>query len=545
MTFMDAEGRLRVHVIILFALFFWGAGYSVRELWEPDEARFAYVAREMQSSGNWLVPHRSGEYYAHKPPLMFWLTNGFSWLAGGRINPVTSRLPTLLGAILALWATSRIAFLLYGGMCSWLAPLLLSTSVLFWRIYGWGQIDGLLCGLQMASLWLLFDSCERDVRTQTCKRVCAYLLMGFAVLAKGPVGFLIPYGSWIAYSLFSGRMRGANQKHLLWGVIFALLPVAIWLGSIVLTKSAPAGYLDELLFKQNIGRATGEMGSGHVKPFWYFFSYFPLDFLPWGILLPISCMALLRHDESCMRLRTRGILAWILFVVLFFSLSATKRNIYILSVYPAAAIVVAAGWAELARRPFLRGIKLSQWFLGGLFCFLGVAVLLAVPIAPVVVKEEIPIGLSLLLPIGVILSVLGFLLCFGLQLLLSWLYIAALGFGMVLWLCSVLVLPALNPVKTPYAIRTVASKYLPPEQDILLYRMHGEIQALNAGARGRVCVDAAELQDAIMEQGKGVLVLGQDRKDEVFSLPVLTQAIHGSYQMGSKDLIWVAFGYEE
>jgi len=62
-------------LLFLLALFLWGGEYARRDLWAPDEARFALVAREMREGGHWLVPFRQGEFYAHKPPLMFWLIN--------------------------------------------------------------------------------------------------------------------------------------------------------------------------------------------------------------------------------------------------------------------------------------------------------------------------------------------------------------------------------------------------------------------------------------------------------------------------------------
>ncbi|HUP43615.1 MAG TPA: hypothetical protein VM599_10445, partial [Thermoanaerobaculia bacterium] len=48
-------------------------GLGNHALWNPDEARYAEVAREMRLFGDWLVPRLNGEVYAHKPPLLFWL----------------------------------------------------------------------------------------------------------------------------------------------------------------------------------------------------------------------------------------------------------------------------------------------------------------------------------------------------------------------------------------------------------------------------------------------------------------------------------------
>ena len=43
-----------------------------------DETRYVSVAWEMWSGGDWLVMHRNGEPYHHKPPLLFWLI-GLGW----------------------------------------------------------------------------------------------------------------------------------------------------------------------------------------------------------------------------------------------------------------------------------------------------------------------------------------------------------------------------------------------------------------------------------------------------------------------------------
>jgi 4-amino-4-deoxy-L-arabinose transferase-like glycosyltransferase len=67
-------------LLVLLALALWGGEFARRGLWEPDEARYAYVAREMRQGGHWFVPHINGVPYPDKPPLMFWLAlPGFPW----------------------------------------------------------------------------------------------------------------------------------------------------------------------------------------------------------------------------------------------------------------------------------------------------------------------------------------------------------------------------------------------------------------------------------------------------------------------------------
>ncbi len=106
------------HLVLLAALL-WGGEYLRRDLWEPDEARYAYVAREMAQDGHWLVPHRSGEYYAHKPPLLFWLINLASRATGLPIGRIPVRLPGFFAGVLALWSTARLAERWAGTKAAW------------------------------------------------------------------------------------------------------------------------------------------------------------------------------------------------------------------------------------------------------------------------------------------------------------------------------------------------------------------------------------------------------------------------------------------
>ncbi len=72
-------------------------------LWEPDEARYAEIAREMLQSGNLLVPHLNYVAYVEKPPLLYWLTTLSFWIFG--VSEFAARLPVALSAIAGILAT--------------------------------------------------------------------------------------------------------------------------------------------------------------------------------------------------------------------------------------------------------------------------------------------------------------------------------------------------------------------------------------------------------------------------------------------------------
>ena len=328
--------------ILLLGVALWGGEYARRGLWEPDEARCAYVAGEMSRTGQWAVPHRHGEPYAHKPPLMYWLINLGSLAAGGRITRVTARLPSLLGATLSLWCTARLAGRWWGPAAAWRSALILASTYLFWHEGGMGRMDALLCGLEMGALCCLFES--HDARPFR-RRAGAYALMGLAVLAKGPVGFLVPAGVYAAGTWAAGEGRRLRSWHWLWGPLVTLTFPAAWLIWARLA-GAPGAYFREILYSQNVERAAGAWG--HVQSPLYFLWHFPLDFLPWTPLLPAAWAALRgRPDATPLR---RRLLAWALVVIGVFSLSPSKRSVYILAAFPAGALLIAAAWEHLGAK---------------------------------------------------------------------------------------------------------------------------------------------------------------------------------------------------
>ncbi len=123
--------RLVATFIILFTGFLFLFNTENRDLWAPDEPRYAQVAKEMRDSSNFLVPHLNKEPYPDKPPFLFWLINVFS-LPFGKVTPLSSRLPSAfagIGCCLAifyfgknLYRNTRIALL---------AALILATSIKF------------------------------------------------------------------------------------------------------------------------------------------------------------------------------------------------------------------------------------------------------------------------------------------------------------------------------------------------------------------------------------------------------------------------------
>lgn len=518
----------RLVALFLLAALLWGGEYLRRDLWQPDEVRYAYVAREMAQDGHWLVPHRSGDYYAHKPPLLFWLINLAAAATSLPIGRLTVRLPGFIAGLLTLWATARLAERWAGAKAAWPAVLTLCTTYLFWHEIGFARMDGPLLGWTMAALVLLILN---DDTPSLWRPALAWLCMGLAIMTKGPVGLIVPAGAYAAARVAAGEGRLLKKSHWLWGPCLALALPAAWLG-LAWLQGPPPGYLRELIFSQNIERAAG--GLGHRQAFHYFFTRTPADLMPWTLALPAA--ALILYRDPARRLLLRRLAGWSGFIFVFFSLLATKRNVYVLGLFPAVAIGIGSvwsdlntatfGWARFARRAFML-----------LLPVFGVGLLVAS------YYPHLPFPGWTLWPASLI-AVSGGLFLWSRSSgadsppFFPWAVAVLLA---VQWAVGLFIYPALNPIKTPVALTHAVAEHLTADQPLLIYKIEGEILAYYAQRRGDVLRTPAHLLAAMRREQKGLVVFQKSTFDAwPAEAPPLSGTPH-DFRSGSGHYVWLDF----
>lgn len=364
---------------------------GAHDLWNPDEARYAEVAREMAARGSWLIPYLNGEVYGHKPPLFFWAILAAGAPFGG-VNETAARLPSAVAAIATLLLTFSIASRLLGRRAAWLAVAALGTcwTVLFRARFG--QIDMLLTALVTLAVWCW-------VRGWTENRPGFYrgffAVTGIATVTKGPAGMLPPLLAVIAFLALTRRGRDLKRLRVGRGLLLWAAVVLVWL--------VPAGiaggeeYWQGLVFEQNLTRFANPWH--HHKPFYYFPTVIPGDFFPWSLLLPAALVAgwrgLVRPwgvaapesrspapgmdaEAGHGRRAADGFLfalSWVVVTVLFFSLSPAKRSVYVLTMYPGLALIVGAGLDRIAAANLRRAWLVVPCALVGLIGLGGAAAL--------------------------------------------------------------------------------------------------------------------------------------------------------------------------
>ncbi len=353
------------------SLVFFYLGLGSYDLSAPDEPRYALVAREMLTDAHWLVLHRNQIPYPDKPPLFFWAIAGLSAAAGGTVTPWTARLPSALAAtviLLLMWQWSQDA-----NRSRWLpvvTVLVLMSCVKFFFQARMVQIDMLLTLFTTGALIIGFKALSGKPYSPFWLGIC----LGAAILAKGPVGLLIPIGSMCFFALLTGRETWKKMplKGFLWGL---LLPL-VWLLALLVDVSLHDqwAYLNNLLFKQTVTRYFNAWV--HHRPFYYFLVTFQHDFLPWTpflwLVIPFS-----KKKWAGSSQQQKYAWAVIVFTLVFFSLSKGKRGLYILPVFPFAAYLTATRIVSYFEKGTIDKWAKGAWSLSGL-------IILAVGLAGVV-----------------------------------------------------------------------------------------------------------------------------------------------------------------
>ncbi len=347
--------RFGIAWLMLLALVALGAGLGLRDPSPPDEPRFALAARHMVDSGDWLIPRRGSELYAHKPPLFMWSQAG-AYLATGNWR-VAFLLPSLLAALGTLWLTYDIGRTLWSRRVGVIAASALLATLQFGLQAKRAQIDMLLVLLTTLALWGLVRHLLRG--PDRAALLLGALAAGLGTVTKG-VGFLpllvlLPW-LWVRRSLPGAR------KQSLWLVPLGFLAgVAVWVLPILLTVASskdPAlqAYAAEIFLKQ-----TGERYANawhHIRPAWYYLQVIATLWLPGALLLPWllpGWWRRLRRGDA----RYWLLLGWALLVLLFFSASPGKREVYLFPALPAVCLAAAPLLCGLLRRPGPRRLLLG------------------------------------------------------------------------------------------------------------------------------------------------------------------------------------------
>jgi 4-amino-4-deoxy-L-arabinose transferase-like glycosyltransferase len=339
---------VQISILLGFCFLLFILGVGRWDLWNPDEPRYAQVAKEMVDRGDWVLMHVNGNTYEDKPPLFFWLIALSSFLWQG-FTSFSARFPSALFGTLTVLLTFFLGKKLYGSRTGFLSALILATSFEFAYLSTRANIDATLTFLTTASIFLFlqwYQHSKVEEEKNKDKRSLSiygfYIGMAFATLAKGPVGFILPLLVSLVYLLFQKDWKAMKRMKLLTGMALFIVIVLSWYLPAVLKGGQT--FLNETLLHQTIVRFA--KGTSHVRPIYYYFINFPVDFLPWFLFLPGAIVYGLSKRREGISKDFLFLLIWFVVIFVFFSFSKGKRAIYLLPLYPAASLLVGRFWDD-------------------------------------------------------------------------------------------------------------------------------------------------------------------------------------------------------
>ena len=337
---------------------------------DKTEALFVEVGHQMHLRGDWVTPWWNGERFFDYPVWGYWMVALSFRLFG--VSEWAARLPVALAASAVVVA----AFLL---LLSWPAPAepprqrygraLLGAAVLAttpgW--IGWGRTSTTDMFLASAITLALFGFLlalrhPHRPRLAALGRVAMALFSAIAVLAKGPVGLLLPGLVIVVFLALSGGWHRWLRPGPLLAMLLLFLGVCLpWYAAAA--RANGMAFIGGFLGFSNLQRFTSVIYD-HPGPPWYYLPWLLLLLLPWSLYLPAAVAALRfwrrdRWQPAAPTLPAEAeaqvigqlplvLLLWLVLMVAFFSAAATKLPGYILPALPAASLLVVLWWRPLA-----------------------------------------------------------------------------------------------------------------------------------------------------------------------------------------------------
>ncbi|MGK7888347.1 MAG: ArnT family glycosyltransferase [Leptolyngbyaceae cyanobacterium] len=369
-------------VMISAIAFLWQLG-SVG-LIDETEPLFAEAARQMTVTGDWITPYFNGETRFDKPPLIYWLMAIAYQLIG--VNAWAARLPSALAATALAGAGFYLLYCFsHQGsenrpQTQWLAAwigsgaIALNLQTIVWARSG--VSDMLLSACMGLALFSFFAGYTQSPQSgqQRWGYLGFYVFAALAVLAKGPVGIVIPGMVVVAFLGYVGQLRVIGREmRVLWGSIIFLVMTVPWY--ILVTLIHGRDYLDNFFGHHNVERFTSVVNN-HAAPWYFYFLVVLVGFIPWSIYLPMAIAHTQFWRRSHWQRQPRrthlGLFALIWFLVIFgfFTIAITKLPSYTLPLLPAASILVALLWSQqIVRSGRSTGMMMSH---GANLLFLGI-----------------------------------------------------------------------------------------------------------------------------------------------------------------------------
>lgn len=338
--FEQKETAYPALLLLSAALFLFGLGSH--DLWAPIEPGYAEIARVMFAKREWILPSLNGRLYTDKPILYFWLV-----LLGatpiGSVNEWTLRLPAALSGVGLVFVVYRLGREFFSPRVGLLAAAILATTARVAWEARMAHTDIPFAFFFTLSMLFFFKAISDRARSGDFIIACA--LAALATLTKGLIGVVLPGLILAVYAAARREPPAFSARSTAAGALAFLALAAPWFVSV--SWATGGQWIADFILTHHVRRYLAAFD--HREPWHYYLWNLPLDFLPWTLFAAPALFASRRRLEALKRPECLFLLVWFAAVFVFFSLSQSKRGLYLLPLFPPAAIFIASYFDRLSR----------------------------------------------------------------------------------------------------------------------------------------------------------------------------------------------------
>jgi 4-amino-4-deoxy-L-arabinose transferase-like glycosyltransferase len=323
----------------------------------PDEPREAAIALEMVQSGEWAVPTLNGRPFVEKPPLPY-VAAALACRLTGVEAMAALRLPQLLATVTTLAALVALGRRLGGAAPGLGCALLLATTGEFLQTSLRLVVDPELMAWTSTAVlatveWWLAE--RRAARAGWWAATSACLAL--AVATKGPVALVYHGCAGLGLLVFGGRAELRKVPALVAAYLVSLVPLGVW--ALALFARGGRALVSEALLRNSWGRFS-QAELGHRAPLWFYAKVLPVVLVPWTLLALVGCVAAYRGAREARSpgraTVLRASLGWAMGSLFVLSVSAAKRELYLLPALPAWTLLAGAALTGVGRAQRLDGL---------------------------------------------------------------------------------------------------------------------------------------------------------------------------------------------
>lgn len=360
------------------------------DIMDIDASQYAEISREMMESGSYLQIFDRGRDYLDKPPFLFWVSAlGMKIFGVGNLG---FKLPSILFALWALFATYRLARSLYDENTGRMAALMLGVCQGMFLMTNDIRTDTILMSWVITAIWMIR---EADLKRKWYYVLGASACIAFGMMTKGPIAIMAPVFCFGADWALKRQWRKIfDPRHIIYLIIIAIFLIPMSIGLYQQFDMQPEKWMDGkqgtsglefFYWTQSFGRITGENVWDNGAGFDFLMVNMLWSFLPWVFLflpaLIINISALLRQ-----RFRLKEDQEWITtggFILAYIALGSSHYQLphYIFVAFPLAAIVTAKFLRDLlqdGKYPTMMRIMRPVMVVVPALMFVGVLLILSV-----------------------------------------------------------------------------------------------------------------------------------------------------------------------